>query len=110
MDISIKEYKRVVVVAVEGRIDSATSGDFETTLMDLIQKGQTNVVLDLSGVNFLSSSGLRVMVTALKTLRQSGRDLVLAQPAEQAADSISIAGLNTLFKTYPDREDAIASF
>ncbi len=110
MEITTHEYKRVSVVAVKGRVDSATSGELETTLKRLAEKAQTNLVLDLAGVEFLSSSGLRVLVTAMKAARQAGGDLVIARPAEQAADAISIAGLDTLFKSYPDREAAVASF
>jgi len=104
------EYKRVTVVTVKGRVDSATSGELEATLKRLAEKAQTNLILDLGGVEFLSSSGLRVLVTALKASRHAGGELVLARPAEQAADAISIAGLDALFKTYPDREAAVASF
>jgi anti-sigma B factor antagonist len=110
VEITTQEYKRLVVVAVTGRIDSATSGDFETALRGLIVKGHHNLVLDLAGVEFLSSSGLRVLVTTLKSVRQSGGELCLAQPAEHARDAIAIAGLDTLFKTHESREAAIASF
>jgi anti-anti-sigma factor len=110
VEITTQEYKRVTVVTVRGRVDSSTSGELEATLRKLAEKAQTNVVMDLGGVEFLSSSGLRVLVTALKAARQAGGDVVLARPAEQAADAISIAGLDTLFKSFPDREAAVASF
>jgi len=110
VEINTQEYKRVTVVTVKGRVDSATSGELEAALKRLAEKAQTNLVMDLGGVEFLSSSGLRVLVTALKAARQAGGDLIVARPAEQAADAISIAGLDTLFKTYPDREAAVASF
>lgn len=110
MEITTQEYKRLVVITVTGRIDSATSAEFETALQDLIEKGKYTLVLDLAGVEFLSSSGLRVMVSTLKAVRQAGGELCIAQPAEQAQDAVSIAGLDTLFKTYETREIAIASF
>ncbi len=110
MNISVQEYKRVSVVTPKGRVDSATSGELENTIRSLLDRGQPNLVLDLAEVDFLSSSGLRVMVSALKSARSAGGDLCLARPAAQAADAIAIAGLDTLFKTFPDREAAIASF
>jgi anti-sigma B factor antagonist len=110
VEINTQEYKRVTVVTVKGRVDSATSGELEASLKRLAEKAQSNLVLDLGGVEFLSSSGLRVLVTALKAARQAGGDVIIARPAEQAADAISIAGLDKLFKSYPDREAAVASF
>lgn len=110
MEISTHEYKRVVVLTVKGRVDSASSGELESSLKSFLGRGQYNLVLDLAGVDFLSSSGLRVMVSTLKTVRAAGGEMVLACPAVQAADAIAIAGLDALFKTYPDREAAIASF
>jgi anti-sigma B factor antagonist len=110
MEIEIHEYKRVAVLAITGRIDSATSAEFEASLQDLMGKGKRHFILDMSQVEFLSSSGLRVLVTTLKSLRKSGGELCIAQPSQRARDAIDIAGLDVLFKFYDDRESAIASF
>jgi len=110
VEITTQEYKRLTVVTVTGRVDSATSGDFESALHGLIEKGRFSLVLDMAGVEFLSSSGLRVMVSVLKSVRQAGGELCVAQPAAQASDAIAIAGLDALFRTFPSREAAIASF
>lgn len=109
MDIQIQEYKRLAIVAVAGRVDSATSADLETALQTLMDKGKKNLVLDLAGVEFLSSSGLRVLVNAYKACKAAG-ELCVAQPSERAASSLSIAGVDTLFTIHPTREAAVASF
>lgn len=110
MDIKTQPYERVTVVAVNGRVDSLSAGDLETEMKKLIEEGRANFLLDLSGVEFLSSSGLRVLVTTLKTVRKAGGDLRLAALSQRASDAIELAGLDPLFKTYEDREAAIASF
>lgn len=109
MEIQIQEYKRVAVVTLGGRIDSASSAELENALQDLINKGKRNLVLDMAQVAFLSSSGLRVMVNAYKACKETGT-LCVAQPSERAASSLSIAGIDSLFTIYPSREAAIASF
>jgi anti-anti-sigma factor len=109
MEIQTQEYKRVAVVAVTGRVDSSTSADLEAALQSLIDRGKKNLVVDMAGVEFLSSSGLRVLVNAFKACKGSG-DMCIAQPSERAASSLSIAGVDTLFSVYPTREAAIASF
>lgn len=110
MKISIKEYKRVSVVSISGRIDSATAGDFEKALIELAERGRNNIALDMSDVEFISSAGLRVLVTIRKTVQSAGGDLVIAEPSERVTDTLEIAGLDVLFNTYDDRESAIGAF
>jgi anti-sigma B factor antagonist len=110
VEIKSQAYKRVVAVTVTGRVDSATAGDLEAALNALTSEGKSNFVLDLGGVDFLSSSGLRVLVTTLKSVRKSGGDVRLAQPSQRAQDAINLAGLDVLFKVFPDREAAIGSY
>lgn len=109
MDVHTQEYKRVIVVTIAGRVDSATSADLESALQALLDKGKRNLILDMAGVEFLSSSGLRVIVNAYKACKGTG-ELCIAQPSERAASSLSIAGVDALFAIHPTREAAIASF
>ncbi|OGO17084.1 MAG: hypothetical protein A2Z14_09335 [Chloroflexi bacterium RBG_16_48_8] len=110
MEITTKEYRRVAVVSVSGRIDTLTSTQFEETINELIEKGHFNLVMDLSEVDFLSSSGLRILVTSRKKVREKGGDVVMANPSQRASDSVEIAGLDKLFMSYPNREEAVGSF
>ncbi|MGD2163117.1 MAG: STAS domain-containing protein [Anaerolineales bacterium] len=110
MDIQTQEHKRVVVVSVSGRIDSATAGEFEDVLNEFTQHGKNNLVLDLSEVDFISSAGLRVLVTARKAVKSAGGEIVFADSSEQVIETLEIAGLDVLFEQYPDRETAVGSF
>ena len=110
MEISTKEYRRAAVISISGRIDTSTSTQFEETIKELIDKKQYNLVVDFVDVDFLSSSGLRILVTTRKKLHEIGGDIVLANPSQRAIDSIEIAGLDKLFASYPNREEAIGSF
>jgi anti-anti-sigma factor len=110
VQIESQEHKRVVVVTVEGRIDSATAGEFEDALNEFTQQGKNNIVLDLSDVDFISSAGLRVLVTARKAVKGAGGEIVFANSSEQVLETLEIAGLDVLFDQYPDRETAVGSF
>ena len=110
MEITVNEYKRVAVITVTGRIDSATSAEFESTINDVIEKGKHNLVLDLSDIEFLSSAGLRILVTTRKALQAAGGDVVLAEPSDRVVETLDTAGLNVLFERYDTREAAIAAF
>lgn len=110
MEITVNEYKRVAVITVTGRVDSATASEFENSINDVIEKGKHNLVLDLSQVEFLSSAGLRVLVTTRKALQSAGGDIVLAQPSDRVVETLDTAGLDVLFERYDTREAAIAAF
>ena len=110
METQTQVYQRVTVMSVKGRVDSTSAGELESALKKLLDDGKSNLVLDLSGVEFLSSSGLRVLVTTLKAVRKTGGDLRLALSSQRASDAIALAGLDVLFKSYGDREGAVASF
>lgn len=110
MELQTTEYKRVTVVDASGRIDSTTAAEFDDEIMGLIESGHKNLLLDMSEVEFLSSAGLRTLVSARKALQKSGGAIKLARPSERVVDTLGIAGLDVLFDLIPDREAAIASF
>jgi anti-anti-sigma factor len=109
MELQVKEYKRVAAVQPKGRVDSNTAPELEAALIKLQGEGRTHIVLDLSEVEFLSSAGLRVMVSTMKNLRKGTGDLVVACPNPRAREVLRLAGLDTVFSIYETREAAIAS-
>jgi len=110
VNINIREFKRVSVLTVEGRIDSNSAAEFEEAVESILANTGRNVILDLSKVDFLSSSGLRVLVTARKNAESKGGNFSLCSLSAQARESLTIAGLDILFQIYPDRETAIGSY
>lgn len=109
MEIQTTEHKRVTVLRVSGRIDSSTANQFDEEVMGLIEGGQKNLVLDMAQVDFLSSAGLRTLVSARKAVGGGGA-IRLANPSQRVVDTLDIAGLDVLFETFPDRESAVGTF
>ncbi len=110
MEIQVTEHKRVSVVAVTGRVDGSTAGEFEAALNELTEAGVNNIILDMSDVDFVSSAGLRVLVNTRKNVTSAGGRIVLAEPSEQVVETLDIAGLDVLFEAFEDRETAIGAF
>ena len=110
MEISVQDYKRVTVMKVAGRVDSATAPELETSLRQLIDGSKTNIVLDLKEVDYMSSAGLRAMVSTLKAVKSANGDLRLASPSPRVEEVLRLAGLTSIFTVYPTREEAVASF
>lgn len=110
MEINKTTYRRVTVISVSGRIDSSTADEFDASVASTLEDGQRNLIFDLSQVDFLSSAGLRILVTTRKEAMKGGGAVRLAQPSDRVKDTLEIAGLDVLFEYFASREEAIASF
>lgn len=105
MDVSTRKTDGSIVVAVSGELDVFTAPDFETALQELISAGDTNLVLDLTDVDFLDSTGLGVMVKALKWAREGGGSLRVVATHERIVKVFRITGLDDVM-ALSDRVEA----
>ena len=110
MEINVTEMKRLDLLEIEGRVDSNTASTLNEVLNERIDQGTSNIVVDLSQVSYMSSAGLRELVSALKRVRKGGGDLRLCTPSERVNEVIELAGLNSLFEIFNDRTMAVGSF
>ncbi|MEJ2148605.1 MAG: STAS domain-containing protein [Chloroflexota bacterium] len=110
METNVIELKRLDLLEIEGRVDSNTASALHEVLNERIDQGTSNILVDLSNVSYMSSAGLRELVTALKRVRKNGGDLRLCAPSERVTDVIELAGLNSLFEIFDDRTMAVGSF
>ena len=85
------------VVRVIGELDLATAPPLREVLTDLVALGGLHVTLDVSELAFIDSSGLSVLVTGLKRLREGGGDLALRSPNPAAMKAFEITGLTSFF-------------
>lgn len=107
---NVENYKRVALITVSGRVDSSNASQLEDALAGVLDEGQKNLVLELSGLDYLSSAGLRYLVSTLKDCRKRGGDLRIASPSERVDEVLRMAGLKSLFATYEDTTAAVGSF
>lgn len=98
------------IMVLKGRIDANVAPDIEQQIMTQITHGCYRLVVDLQDVSFISSAGLRVLLTALKETRRKGGDLRLAGLQARVREVFDLTGFNTVFKTYPTVGDASRSF
>jgi anti-sigma B factor antagonist len=110
MEIATQEYKKVAVMSVSGRVDSSTAPELESQLKLLVDGGQNHLVLDLKDVEYMSSAGLRAMVSTLKSVKRVNGDLRLANPSARVEEVLRLAGLTSIFSIHPTQEEAVASF
>ena len=97
------------VLEVKGEVDLYTSPQLKEKVNDLIEEGQTQLVIDLSGVGFMDSSGLGVLVTALKRAKERGGALALVSPEGSVHKVLTITGLDRVFPIHDSVAQATAS-
>ncbi|MEX2270304.1 MAG: STAS domain-containing protein [Vicinamibacterales bacterium] len=113
MSIDRTDHDAVTVVRPDGaRLDIAVASEFRNALLELIQNGRRNLVVNLKDVSFIDSSGLGALVSALKTLKANGGngDVRLAEVQEPVVALLEIIRLNRVFSTYPSVENAVQSY
>jgi len=111
MDIETKQLKRVDLLRVSGRIDGSTAPALGEALSKIMDADRHRIVVDLSEVSYISSAGLRVLISALKNCKRWNRgDLRLANLQPAIAEVFEMAGLTPLFRIYPDVAEAVGSF
>ncbi|QHC66912.1 anti-sigma factor antagonist [Rathayibacter sp. VKM Ac-2759] len=96
----------IVVVRPVGRLDLTSATEFEAVVLRAITDGDLRIVVDLSGVGFLDSSGLGALVACLKEARRAGGDIRLASPGEQPTMVLRLSNLDRLLATVESVEDA----
>lgn len=101
----------LMVVVVRGDINSASAPEFGSYLKETIgHSGHGRIVLDMSGVQYMSSAGLREIVGGLKLAQRAGGNLVIAGLQERLRLVLDISGLPTISKIFDTVEDALANF
>jgi anti-anti-sigma factor len=93
-------------VAVRGEVDAATAPILQDALDDAVRATRGTLVLDLSGVGFLDSSGINVLLRVRALLGREERALVLVCPDGPVHRVLELAGIEDLFALYATREDA----
>ena len=98
--------QRPVIVAPEGEIDLNSSGLVKEQLEPVIADKRPRVILDLSGVSYIDSSGLAVFIEAMQRVQSYGGAFVLCGLRESVSHIFNIARLDQVFRIFPDRAAA----
>jgi len=110
MEITESKIEQVKVLGLKGRLDAATSNSAQDRFSQLIDLGETKLVVDLSELDYLSSAGLRVFMMAAKRLKARGGKLVLCRAPDRIKEILEIARLSELFFLCPSLEEALTRF
>lgn len=107
MEISTVSQGNALVIALTGRLDTETAPDSQTQIVDLIAQGHRRIIVDLSGLVYISSAGLGVLIVAGKRLKAEGGRLLLAAPGGMVKQVLGIAGFSGMLETCATIDEAL---
>ena len=111
MEIITKQFKHCDLIKATGRIDSQTAPQLAEALDVINETDRFKIVFDMSGVGFVSSAGLRVMINVQKTCKRWNRgEMVLACVPQRIYEAFDLAGFVPLFKFFDEVVEAVGSF
>lgn len=94
------------VIRPRGRLNMVAAPRLRALVAQVVGNGRSRLVLDLSGTDFMDSSGLGAVVSALKSARQAGGDLRIAALTPQVEMVLKLTNLDKVLRAHPTVQDA----
>ncbi len=111
MTLKEKETNGVVILELAGKVMGGPDANILTEkLHELVDQKTTNVVADLSKVDWMNSTGLGILIGGLTTMRNNKGDLKLVNVTERIKSLLVITKLITIFETFDSIDEAVTSF
>lgn len=107
MQIDFETRETVMVAHFRGRLDTATAPDAEKALMAQLGNGSHHLVLNLGSTEYVSSSGLRVLLRTAKHMRARGSGFALTEANPQVLEVLEVSGFLTIMRHFPSADGAI---
>lgn len=110
MEIMKQESGDIAILNLIGKLDINTTAPLEAKIQEVIDGGKSNIVMNLSDLDFIASSGLRVLLVAGKKLKTASGKLVLCALQDHVKEVFEISGFTMLFSIYATQNEAVGSF
>lgn len=109
MNVNIKTDENIVIISIEGSIDSKTAGDLQSQIMEKVSE-TNNVLLDLTKVDYVSSAGLRVLLMIYRQIKSKNGKVILVGVSEEIKDVMSMTGFINFFEITDNIDNALKIF
>ena len=110
MSLNIEDKGKAKIVMLEGKLDVNLSVSLESELDALIDSGSNNLILEISKVEYLSSSGIRVFINMMRKVKDKNGRLVLASIPASIKKILKTVDLEDLFEVFDTVDEALATF
>ena len=110
MDITEEKKNGVLIITIKGRLDAISSPTAEKHVFELINTGADKLVLDLAGVNYLSSAGMRMLLSTTKKLKSLPGKMVLSSVTPNVMDVLKMSGFDHVLDISTTVPEALKHF
>jgi len=100
----------IAVMHVQGFIDTTTSPELEKSLQSLLKEKQNKIIIDLDGVDYISSAGWGIFISEIKDIREHGGDLKLARMSSDVSEVFELLEFGNILQAYQSVEEATKGF
>ena len=110
MELIEKNTGKCVIIGIKGRLDTINYNILEKRLTELLDQNVSKILVNCSQMDYVSSSGLRILLMALKRITMAKGKFVLCSLQENIREIFEISGFTTIFEIYSNEEDALRVF
>lgn len=107
MDISYKKLDGIINLSISGRLDAVTSLEADKMFNEIVTAGNDKLLIELSGLEYISSAGLRVLLVVAKKIQQKGGRIALICMTPNVKEVFEISGFSSIFKIFAAKSDAM---
>jgi anti-sigma B factor antagonist len=100
----------VNILKISGYLDTTTAGELETSLYNLLAKGLYKIVIDLTGVTYISSAGWGIFIGEIKEIRNNGGDLKLVGMVGDVFEVFQLLEFQSILEAYTSIDEAVEAF
>ena len=109
MEIQIEQSADAWVVSVTGKLDALSAGDYEKAVNQLVADGKTRLVVNFAELSYISSAGLRVLLSTAKQLKPKGGVALFANVPGNVREVFEVTGFNTILDLHDTVDAALAA-
>lgn len=107
MEINTREKNNYTVVDLDGKFDTGTSPKVESALKEVSSKGDTKILISFDKVSYISSAGLRVLLSFAKSLKSLDGNLRICRLNEVTKEVFEVSGFSSILNVYDKEDDAL---
>jgi anti-sigma B factor antagonist len=110
MELVEKTSGDVIILELNGRLDSNTSKLLEDKVMEVLGQGSKKLLMDFADVDYINSTGLRVLLLALQQLKKNQGKLILCSIKDYMKEVFEISGYTEIFPIFSDQSEGLKGF
>lgn len=109
-DLTMEQKGNVFILRIKGRLDAVSSPHVEQKVFEAINNGYSYLLLDMSGVTYLSSAGMRMLLSITKRLRTIPGKLAICSVSMNVVDVLKMSGFDHALQLFKTEEEALKHF